>query len=103
MHPLQLDVIERAVTLWSNPGETVFSPFAGVGSELWGAVRMGRRGLGCELKPTYFRQALRNLQSVDEPDQERMLFDLSDDDRHTGTNATPGVDLDAVTSTADGQ
>jgi DNA modification methylase len=61
MHPLQLDVIERAVTLWSNPGETVLSPFAGVGSEIYGAVANGRRGLGVELKTTYFRQAKLNL------------------------------------------
>jgi len=76
MHPLQLDVIERCVTLWSNPGEVVFTPFMGVGSEVYGAVRLGRRGVGAELKPTYFRQAVKNLQSVDEPDQEKMLFNL---------------------------
>lgn len=65
VHPLQLDVIERAVVLWSNPGETVFTPFMGVGSEVYGAVANGRRGVGVELKPTYYRQALRNLKSVD--------------------------------------
>jgi DNA modification methylase len=61
VHPLQLDVIERCLVLWSNPGDTVFSPFMGVGSEVYGAVRMGRRGLGAELKPSYFRQAVRNV------------------------------------------
>lgn len=61
MHPLQLDVIERAVVLWSNPGETVLTPFAGVGSELYGALLNGRKALGCELKPSYFRQAVKNL------------------------------------------
>jgi DNA modification methylase len=61
VHPLQLDVIERCVTLWSNPGDTVLTPFMGVGSEVYGAVRMGRRGLGVELKPSYFRQAVRNV------------------------------------------
>jgi DNA modification methylase len=66
MHPLQLDVIERACVLWSNPGETVLSPFMGVGSEVAGAVMNGRRGLGIELKPSYFRQACRNLQSIPE-------------------------------------
>ena len=61
MHPLQLDVIERAVTLWSNPGETVLTPFMGVGSEVYGAVVNGRRGIGVELKPSYYRQAALNL------------------------------------------
>lgn len=61
LHPLQLDVIERVVTLWSNPGETVFTPFMGVGSEVTGAVANGRRGVGAELKPSYFRQAVKNV------------------------------------------
>lgn len=61
VHPLQLDVIERIVHLWSNPGETVLTPFMGVGSEVYGAVINGRRGLGIELKPSYYRQAVRNL------------------------------------------
>ena len=61
VHPLQLDVIERAITLWSNPGETVWTPFMGVGSEVYGAVTSGRRGIGAELKESYFRQAEKNL------------------------------------------
>ena len=61
VHPLQLDVIERIVHLWSNPGETVLTPFMGVGSEVYGAVSNGRRGVGVELKPSYYRQAVRNL------------------------------------------
>lgn len=61
VHPLQLDVIERCVTLWSNPGEVVLTPFMGVGSEVYGAVRLGRRGIGVELKPSYYRQAVRNV------------------------------------------
>ena len=60
-HPLQLDVIHRAVNLWSNPGETILTPFMGVGSEVYGAVYNGRRGVGVELKPSYFRQAKKNL------------------------------------------
>ena len=64
VHPLQLDVIERAVTLWTNPGETVITPFMGVGSEVYGAVQMGRRGIGCELKSSYYRQAVKNLESL---------------------------------------
>jgi len=61
VHPLQLDVIERALVLWSNPGETVLTPFMGVGSEVYGAVLAGRRGIGVELKPAYYRQAVKNL------------------------------------------
>ncbi len=61
VHPLQLDVIERCLTLWSNPGETVLTPFMGVGSEVYQAVRDGRRGIGVELKPSYYRQAVKNV------------------------------------------
>jgi DNA modification methylase len=64
VHPLQLDVIERAVVLWSNPGEVVFTPFMGVGSEVYGAVLNGRKGVGVELKSSYYRQAVRNLSSI---------------------------------------
>lgn len=59
--PLQLDVIERCIDLWSAPGDTVLTPFLGIGSEVWSAVRMGRRGIGIELKPSYFAQAVRNM------------------------------------------
>jgi DNA modification methylase len=73
-HPLQLDVIERSCVLWSNPGENVFTPFMGVGSEVAGAVALGRRGIGIELKESYFRQAKRNvadaLNLVDPPEME---------------------------------
>ena len=61
VHPLQLDVIERCLVLWSNPGEVVLSPFMGVGSEVYAAVRLGRRGVGIELKPSYYRQAEKNV------------------------------------------
>ena len=61
VHPLQLDVIERALILWSNPGETVLTPFMGVGSEVYGAVINARRAVGVELKPSYYRQAVKNL------------------------------------------
>src|SRR5436305_323477 len=64
VHPLQLDVIERLVTLWSNPGETVLTPFMGVGSEVYSAVRLGRRGVGIELKPSYYRQAVKNVRAA---------------------------------------
>jgi len=62
VHPLQLDVIERVVTLRSNPGETVLTPFMGVGSEVYIPVLMGRKGIGFELKDTYYRQAVRNVE-----------------------------------------
>lgn len=61
VHPLQLDVIERAVMMWSKQGEIVLTPFLGVGSEVFGAVSLGRFGIGIELKPSYFKQACRNL------------------------------------------
>ncbi len=66
VHPLQLDVIERALVLWSNPGEVVLSPFAGVGSEVYGAVRNGRLGIGIELKESYFRQMVKNVVTAHE-------------------------------------
>lgn len=73
VHPLQLDVIERAVTLWSNPGEVVLTPFMGVGSEVYGAVLNGRRGIGIELKPSYYRQAVKNLESITNAQQGALL------------------------------
>lgn len=59
--PLQLDVIERCIDLWSKPGEKVLTPFMGIGSEVYAAVEMGRFGVGFELKGTYFAQAKRNI------------------------------------------
>ena len=61
VHPLQLDVIERVVVLRSNPSETVLTPFMGVGSEVYGAVVNGRRAIGIELKPSYYKQAVKNV------------------------------------------
>jgi DNA modification methylase len=74
LHPLQLDVIGRVVELWSNPGENVLTPFMGAGSEVASAVECGRRGIGIELKPSYYRQSLRNLAAAKSP--------LSDEDQH---------------------
>ncbi len=65
VHPLQLDVIERCLTLWSNPGETVLTPFMGIGSEVYAAVMAGRRGIGIELKPSYYRQSVRNIEAAE--------------------------------------
>lgn len=79
VHPLQLDVIDRALVLWSNPGDIVLTPFMGVGSEVYSAVRNGRRGIGIELKDTYFRQAIKNLETVDSDSvHEPTLFDMLD-------------------------
>jgi hypothetical protein len=63
--PLQLDVIERCIDLWSNPGDVVLTPFLGIGSEVYAAVQMGRRGVGFELKPSYFTQAVKNIAAVE--------------------------------------
>ena len=66
VHPLQLDVIDRVMVLWSNPGETVLTPFMGVGSEVYGALCAGRKAIGIELKPSYYRQALKNVAAAHE-------------------------------------
>jgi len=65
IHPLQLDVIDRIVELYSNPGETVLTPFMGVGSEVYSPVSMGRKAIGIELKDSYYRQAIKNLKAVE--------------------------------------
>jgi DNA modification methylase len=74
--PLQLDVIERAVTLWSNPDDLVFSPFAGIGSEGYQALTMGRRFFGTELKRSYFDHARRNLERAVLESSQLSLADL---------------------------
>lgn len=77
VHPLQLDVINRVIVLRSNPGEIVWTPFAGVGSEVYGAVLNGRKGMGAELKPTYYAQMVQNLDHVDYSfvEDQQTLFD----------------------------
>ena len=72
--PLQLPVIERCVRLWSAPGEVVLSPFAGVGSEGVVSLRLGRRFVGVELKPSYWRVAARNLRAAERDDDQMTLF-----------------------------
>jgi hypothetical protein len=64
VHPLQLDVIERAMVMWSNPGEVVLTPFMGVGSEVVGALMNERKAVGIELKESYYRQALKNIEAA---------------------------------------
>lgn len=63
--PLQLPVIERCVKLYSNEGDTVFTPFMGIGSEVYQSVKMGRKAIGIELKPEYYEQAVMNLKALD--------------------------------------
>lgn len=63
--PLQLGTIERAVTLWSNEGDTVLTPFLGIGSEVYQSVKMGRKGIGFELKESYFNEAIKNCRKAE--------------------------------------
>lgn len=71
---LQLDVIERCLVLWSNPGEVVLTPFMGVGSEVYAAVKNGRKGIGIELKESYYRQAQRNTCSATKENRSQNLL-----------------------------
>lgn len=73
--PLQLEFIRRCVLLYSNPGETVLTPFAGIGSEVYTAVKQGRKGIGCELKPSYWRTAVANLEALEAEMETPTLFD----------------------------
>jgi len=72
--PLQLDSIERCLELWSNPGDTVFSPFAGIGSEGYQSLKVGRKFIGIELKESYYNQAIKNLIQVENGGSQRRLF-----------------------------
>lgn len=74
--PLQLDVIERIVNLYSNPNDIVFTPFMGIGSEVYQSVKMGRRAMGIELKDAYFEQAVKNMQSLEQEEAQVSLFDF---------------------------
>jgi len=77
VHPLQLDIIDRVVELYSNPGEVVLTPFMGVGSEVFSPVSMGRKAKGIELKESYYKQAIANLAEVNyrfEADTQQKLF-----------------------------
>jgi superfamily II DNA or RNA helicase len=73
--PLQLGTIERCIRLWSNPGETILSPFAGIGSEGDQAIRFGRKFIGCELKESYWRIAVETLRTAEYESRQRTLFD----------------------------
>jgi DNA modification methylase len=73
--PLQLPVIQRGIELWSNPGDTVLTPFMGIGSEAYMAVKMGRKAVGVELKDSYYRQAVQNVRNALE-NMQTDLFDM---------------------------
>ena len=87
VHPLQLDVIERACVMWSNPGEIVLTPFMGVGSECYGAVINGRKVIGIELKESYYRQAVRNLAAAEEHTEQDLIGEVLADAAPTETAA----------------
>lgn len=72
--PLQLEFIRRCILLYTNPGELVLTPFGGIGSELWVARKFGRRAVGCELKPSYWRTAVNNLRDLDNDLEMPTLF-----------------------------
>jgi len=72
--PLQLDIIERCIAMWSNPGETIFTPFLGIGSEVFQAVKMNRKGIGFELKESYFDLAARNCAAAVESKKQLSFF-----------------------------
>ena len=73
--PLQLDVIERCIELWSAEEEIVFTPFLGIGSEVYQAIKMHRKGIGIELKPSYFKQAVKNCQKAETSEEQIDLFE----------------------------
>lgn len=77
--PLQLDLIERVVRLWSNRGETVLTPFMGIGSEVYTAINWGRHGIGCELKPSYWQTAVNNLRTLEDEMAVPTLFTDADE------------------------
>ena len=74
--PLQLGVIERIVNLYSNPNDVVFTPFMGIGSEVYQSVKMGRRAIGIELKDAYFEQAVKNMKSLEDEQAQTSIFDF---------------------------
>lgn len=73
--PLQLETIERAIILWSNEGDTVLTPFMGIGSEVYSAVKLNRFGIGFELKESYFKEAIKNIKGMEQLKSQKTLFD----------------------------
>jgi DNA modification methylase len=74
--PLQLGVIERAINLWTNPNDIVLSPFAGIGSEGYTAIKKGRKSIGIELKESYYNQAVKNMIAAENSKKQVSLFDM---------------------------
>jgi DNA modification methylase len=72
--PLQLDTIDRAIHLWSNKGDTVLTPFLGIGSEVHEAIKLKRRGIGFELKESYFNEAVKNCRRMEIDANQKTLF-----------------------------
>lgn len=79
--PLQLPVIQRGIELWTNPGDTVLTPFMGIGSEAYVAIKMGRRAVGVELKDSYYRQAVANVKAAIQERDSLTMFGLMDGDQ----------------------
>jgi DNA modification methylase len=73
--PLQLDTIKRAEILWSNKGDTVLTPFLGIGSEVYQSILLGRKGIGFELKESYFNEAIKNCKQAESDVNQLSLFD----------------------------
>jgi DNA modification methylase len=73
--PLQLEVIHRLVNLWSNPGETVFTPFLGIGSEAYMSIKNGRKAIGIELKDSYYQTAVKNCKNAVSASLQITIFD----------------------------
>lgn len=74
--PLQLETIERAMILWSNEGDPVFTPFMGIGSEVYTAIKLNRYGIGFELKESYFNEAVKNVRYMEQEKSQKSLFDV---------------------------
>jgi DNA modification methylase len=91
--PLQLDVIDRCLSLWSNPDDILLTPFMGVGSEVYEAVRTGRKAIGIELKSTYYRQARSNLARVDKFE---LQSEYAIENGHEDESASPDEIMDNI-------
>ena len=74
--PLQLDTIERCIELWSKEGDTFLTPFMGIGSEIYSALKMKRKAIGIELKESYYNQADRNIESLKIIDSQSTIFEM---------------------------
>lgn len=96
--PLQLDVIERLLTLYSNPGDVILTPFMGVGSEVYGALVNGRKGIGIELKESYYRQARKNVQAALNPETQATMTGMfdSEDEPDNGLMDAEGEPVEAA-------